>query len=264
MNLNTSLKTIFVVITLTLQAGFCYGQKTNYSQFWNEIQFTRTINDKWSTELDIGNSYSSEESSSNPFENNVQKTFRFWGNYYLNPRWKLSAFVAYFDNKDVPEIGQFKSPEWRFALQGTYYIHKIGYTLSTRSRFELRHIRNENFEFKNVYRYRQQIKYLQPINSKVLRKGVIYGVASEEVFLKTGAKVTGDSFVDRNRFNIGAGYLINEDIQIELTYANEYLPRKNGNQTINAGSLTLTFNNFLKNVTKKLHHIKEEPKVQEE
>jgi hypothetical protein len=111
------------------------------------------------------------------------------------PRWKLSSFLAYYDNKNVPEIGQFKSPEWRFALQGIYYFHKIGYTLSTRMRVELRHIRNENENYENVYRYRQQIKYLKPINSKVLREGVVYAIASDELFFKSDAKVTGLSFL---------------------------------------------------------------------
>ncbi|MDX6190185.1 DUF2490 domain-containing protein [Flavobacterium sp. Fl-318] len=262
--LKRSLQKLFILLSITVLSDYCYGQKTTYNQFWNEIQFTRTLNEKWSAELDLANSFSSTESSSNLFENNVQRSFRFWGNYYLTPRWKTSAFVAYYDNKDVPEIGQFKSPEWRFALQGTYYFHKIGYSLTTRMRLELRHIRDENLEYENVLRYRQQIKYLKPLNSKVLRKGVIYAIASDEIFLKTGTKVTGESFFDRNRFNIGAGYLFNDDIQLELTYANEYLPRNNGDQIVNAASLTLTFNNLYKNVRKKLSHKNDPPVTKED
>jgi hypothetical protein len=244
----------FLLIFITTFASVCYGQDTTYNQFWNQFQFTKTINEKWSAELDISNSYSSTESSSNIFKNNIQRSFRVWGHYYLSPRWKTSAFLAYYENKDVPEIGQFKSPEWRFALQGTYYFHKVGYTLSTRSRLEIRHLRNGDQDYEYVFRYRQQIKYLQPINSKVLRKGVFYGITSDELFFKTGAKVTGESFFDRNRFNIGAGYLFNDDIQLEVVYVNEILPRNKGNQTVNAASLTLTFNNLFENVKNKLFH----------
>ena len=121
-------------------------------------------------------------------------------------------------------------------------------------RAELRHMKNEDDTYENVFRYRHQIKYLKPINSKVLRRGVVYGVASDEIFLKSGTKVTGLSFFDRNRLNVGAGYLFTDDIQLEITYANDYLPRDNGNQIVNAGSLTLTFNNLFKNISKKLHH----------
>ena len=241
-----------ILISLIKNVG--YGQTTTYGQAWNELQFTKTINQKWSTELDLASSYSSTASSSNIFEQNIQKSFRGWGHYYLSPRWKLSTFVAYFDNKDVPEIGQFKSPEWRFALQGIYYFHKTGYTLSTRMRMELRHMRNEDEDYENVLRYRQQIKYIQPINSKILRAGVVYAIASDELYFKSGTKVTGESFFDRNRLNLGAGYLFTDDIQVELTYANEFLPRNGGNQIVNAASLTISFSNLFKNISKKLHH----------
>lgn len=251
---NIVLRKICSSIVIFLITMMSYGQTTKYNQFWGEIQFSRTINKKWSTELNLGTSYSSTESSPNIFEQNTQRSFRAWGHYYLSPRWKLSSFIAYFNNKDVPEIGQFESPEWRFALQGIYYFHKTGYTLSTRMRTELRHMKNEDDSYENVIRYRQQIKYLQPINSKVLREGVVYAIASNELFFKSGTKVTGLSFFDRNRLNIGAGYLFSDDIQIELTYANEYLPRDNGNQIVNAASFTLTFNNFFENLNKKLLH----------
>ena len=246
----TIFRCLFVVLLITNS----YGQNTSYNQFWNEFQFNQTINKKWATEIDVAATYSSTESSTNLFENTIQRSLRGWGHYYLSPRWKFSAFVAYFNNRDVPEIGQFESPEWRFALQGIYYFHKTGYTLSTRMRTEFRHMRNQDDDYENVIRYRQQIKYLQPINSKVLRGGVIYAIASDEIYLKSGAKVTGESFFDRNRLNIGAGYLFSDDIQIELTYCNEYLPRNNGNQITNAASLTLSFNNLLRNIEKKIAH----------
>ncbi|MFB9077424.1 DUF2490 domain-containing protein [Flavobacterium procerum] len=244
-----SLVTLFLLSVAFNNKSF--GQSTTYNQFWNEIQFSRTLNEKWSTELDIGAAYSSTESSSNLFENTVQRSIRGWGHYYLNPRWKLSSFLAYYSNKDVPEIGQFESPEWRFALQGIYFFHKTGYTLSTRMRTEFRHMKNQDDDYELVFRYRQQLKYLQPINSKILRSGVFYAIASDEIYLKSGAKVTGESFFDRNRFNIGAGYLFTDDFQVELCYANEYLPRNKGNQTTNAASLTITFNNLLENIQKK-------------
>lgn len=246
------------IITAFFVVGIINAQSKEYGQFWNEIQFNRTINSKWSAELDIAASYSSTESSSNIFQQNIQRSFRGWGHYYLTPRWKLSTFVAYFNNKDVPEIGQFESPEWRYALQGIYYFHKTGYTLSTRMRMELRHLRNEDDDYENVLRYRQQIKYIKPINSKVLRAGVVYAIASDEIYFKSGTKVTGESFFDRNRLNLGGGYLFTDDIQVELTYVNEFLPRNSGNQIVNAASLTLTFNNLFKTLSKKLLHKNEE------
>lgn len=251
---NILFKKFSFILVIIFVTSINYGQTTTYNQFWNEIQFTKTLSEKWSTELNLGAAYSSTESSSNIFQQNIQRSARAWGHYYFSPRWKLSTFLAYNYNKDVPEIGQFKSPELRFALQGIYYFHKTGYTLSTRMRLELRHLRSEDGTYDNVLRYRQQLKYLKPINSKVLREGVVYGIASDELFFKSGTKVTGLSFFDRNRFNIGAGYLFTDDIQVELTYANEYLPRDSENQIVNAASLTMTFNNLFENISKKLSH----------
>ena len=261
---NITTKNKCFAIAIFFIVGISYSQTKSYGQFWNETQFNRTINDKWSAEMDLASSYSSTESSSNIFHKNIQRSFRGWGHYYLSPRWKVSSFIAYFNNKDVPEIGQFESPEWRFALQGIYYFHKTGYTLSTRMRMELRHLRNADDDYENVLRYRQQIKYIQPINSKILRAGVIYAIASDELFFKSGTKVTGESFFDRNRLNIGGGYLFTDDIQVEFVYVNEFLPRNNGNQIINAASLTVTFNNLFKNtLNKKLLHKNEETQNEE-
>jgi hypothetical protein len=227
------------------------AQTDTYKQFWNEFQFTRTISDKWVTEINLGGSFSNTPVENNILKTNIQRTARIWAHYYLSPRWKLSSFMAYYYNKDVPDIGQYASPEWRFALQGIYYIHKIGYTLSTRMRGELRYIRNEDLVYDQVYRYRQQLKFLKPINSQLLRKGVFYFVSSDEIFIRSRVKTNGLTFFDRNRFSAGAGYIATDDLQLELAYVNEYLPRDNVNQLYHALSLTVTFNNFLYNLKKR-------------
>ena len=111
--------------------------------------------------------------------------------YQFSPRWKFSSFLAYYRNKDVPDIGQYEAPEWRWALQGRYYFHKTGFILNTDMRFELRFIADENGTFNDIYRYRQKFKYLQPLNSKMLRKGVVFVYASEEIWLSRRLKAWG-------------------------------------------------------------------------
>ncbi len=188
----------------------------------------------------------------NILKTSIQKYFFVWADYHYSSRWKLSGAIAHYDNKDVPDIGQYYSPEWRLTLQGVYYIHKLGYTLSTRMRGELRHIMDDNGDYQNKFRYRQQIKYLKPISSKVLRKGIFYGFTADELFLRTTAKTPGSSFLDRNRFELGGGYLITDNIQVELAYSNEFLPRDNGNEIYNAMNLTFSFNNLWKNIKNKM------------
>jgi hypothetical protein len=247
---------LFFFFLMILYQSVANAQTSSYTQLWNEIQFARPFSDKWSSEINLGGTFSNTPSDNRLLSTNIQRTARGWAHYYYSPRWKFSSFLAFYNNKNIPEIGQYKYKEWRIALQGIYYFHKIGYTLSTRMRAELRFIENFNGIYEDVSRYRQQVKFLKPINSQLLREGVFYGLASDEIFVKSKAKTTGLSFFDRNRFALGVGYLITDDIQVELAYANEYLPRDNGNQLVNAVALTISFNNLLPNLKKKF-----EPKL---
>jgi hypothetical protein len=236
-----------------------FAQTDTYKQLGNELQFTRVINDKWTSELYLGGCFSNTPEEDRVLKTNIQRYAMGWAHYYYSPRWKLSSFLAYFYNQDIPEIGQFESPEWRLALQGIYFFHKIGYTFSTRMRAEFRFIRNEEGVYEDVYRYRQQVKYLKPINSQFLRKGVVYMLAEEEISFKSNAKVTGLTYFDRNRFSVGAGYLFTDDLQVELAYINEFLPRDENSQLYHALAFTITFNNLLTHLRKKISTLSTKP-----
>jgi len=226
------------------------AQNKTYTQIWNEVDLVRAINDKWAGELDLSSNFSSTPSETNVLKTNTQRSAVLWVHYYLSARWKFSSFVGYYYNNDVPEIGQYKAPEWRFALQATYFIHKVGYILNTDGRFELRLIRNESGVYEDIYRYRQKLKFRLPLNSRVLRQGVVYILASEEVVFRSKYKEEGLHYFDSNIFTIGAGYLFTDDLQLELLYANVYIPRDNGNEIDNAVSLTFSANNLISNIGK--------------
>ena len=228
------------------------AQTTSYTQLGNELQVARAINDKWAAEIMLGGTFSNTQTESRVLKTNIQRYFMGWAHYYFSPRWKFSSSLAYYHNKDVPDIGQYFSPEYRLTLQGMYYFHKTGYTLVTRGRVELRYMMNSDGVFEDKYRYRQLIKYVKPLNSQVLRKGVFYFVTTEELLFKPNAKTKGVNFFDRNRFEIGGGYLVTDNAQIELTYVNEFIPRDNGNEMYNVIALTVSFNNPLVNLKKRL------------
>jgi hypothetical protein len=224
------------------------AQTNSYNQLCNELQFARSINDRWAGELYLGGVFSSTPVESRVLKTNIQRYVSGWAHYYLAPRWKLTSGLAYYYNKDVPDIGQYYSPEWRISVQGIYYIHKTGYTLLTRMRGEIRFMMNEDGVYEDKYRYRQMLKYVQPLNGKILRKGVVYLWTTEELLFKPNAKSEGITFFDRNRFEIGAGYLFMDNIQLEIAYLNEFLPRDDFNEMYNALEITLTFNNPLTNL----------------
>jgi hypothetical protein len=228
------------------------AQTTSYTQLANEAQFARAINDKWAGELFLGGTFSNTPSNNKVLSTNIQRYFFVWAHYYFSPKWKFSSAFSYLYNKDVPDIGQYLSPEYRLSVQAMYYFHKTGYTLATRMRGEFRYMMNADGVFEDKYRYRQLIKFVKPLNSQVLRKGVVYFLTTEELLFKPKAKTKGINFFDRNRFDIGFGYQITDDLAVELAYLNEFMPRDNGNEVYNVVEFTLAFNNLFPKIKERL------------
>jgi hypothetical protein len=247
---NTISKSILTVFALLI----CYiatCQTTKYNQFSNEFADAESIGKRWTMEFNLGQSYTSVPPNNSMFSKASQFYLRGWAHYYASPRWKLSYFLALFGNVEIPDIEQAKNKEIRYAIQGIYYINKIGYTLNTRIRLEDRRIKNEANTYEAFYRIRTQLKYTKPINGKIIRKGIYYGMASEELFFKTKASISGKDFFDRNRLTIGVGYAITDDTQIELLYANEILPRTTGKIVYNTYQINFAFSDIFKKLKDK-------------
>lgn len=234
---------------------------TRYQQFSNEFADVESLGKKWTLEFNLGQSYTSiPPNNHSPFAKASQFYVRGWAHYYPSSRWKLSYFFALFGNVSIPDIEQSKNFEIRSAIQGTYYINKIGYSLLTRFRIEDRRIQNDAKTFEAYYRLRTQLKYTQPINGKVIRKGIYYAVASDELFVKTQAAITGKDFFDRNRLTLGGGYALTDDTQVELLYSNEWLPRNAGNLVYNTYQINFSFTDLFrkykdKNKAREMHSV---------
>jgi hypothetical protein len=167
----------------------------------------------------------------------------------------MSYFFSFYFNHRIPEIDQEDYHEIRSAFQGIYFIHKLGYNLQTRFRIEDRRIQNSSKTYEAYYRLRAQLKYVQPFNSKVFKKGVYYGIASEELMCKTQALITGAEFFDRNSIALGIGYCISTNTQVEVSYMNQYLPRTKGNQINNGIQLNLKFNGILEKMKERFNEL---------
>lgn len=225
-----------------------YSQNEIYYQFWGGFTLNGSLNKNWTTEFDYRNKFSSQLDNTNLFYASIQDSYSGWVHYYGGARWKFSGGIGYYDNAGASSIDLSTSPEWRFSLQSTYYITKIGNTLSTRMRLETRDTKDSYGDYSLKFRYRQQIKYLKPINSQLLRKGVYYGFASDELFFQTNANKTPLKFFNRNRFSIGGGYLITDDFHVEGSYINDYQPTESENQITNIFSVRIIYNNLGKKI----------------
>ena len=251
MKTETSIKcAILWALCLVALPSSVDAQKTTYTQFWNEVDLVRALSDRWAAEIDLAASFSNTPEENNVLKTVIQRNVIGWAHYYPGPRWKVSAFIGYYYNVDVPDIGQYAAPEWRFALQGTYYFHKVNYSLNTDGRVEFRLVRNEEGVYQDIYRYRQKLRFRLPLNSRVFRKGVVYILASEEIVFRSVAKEDGLKYFDCNLFSAGLGYLFTDDLQLEILYVNVFLPRDNYHEVDNALSATLTVNNLISKIGK--------------
>lgn len=228
-----------------------YAQTDNLNQFWNEYTFTHDLSDKWVAELNMGLTSSSVPEDDNIFYGIIQVYGRAWVHYYPADRWKVSFSYAHYLNKNVPELDQIKAPEYRFTFQATYNLlkhHRINVNL--RARIEDRNIKNEELMYEAVERFRFQVKAVCPINGTKIEEDILYAFASDELYFKTKSEISGDENFDRNRATIGLGYSFTKDFQLEVSYANEYLPRSGTDKVYNALQINVVFNNFLANALK--------------
>lgn len=242
-----SLLTINLLATLRANA-----QTQSYTQANNEFDFNHHLSEKWALELNLAQSWTTIPGHNNLFSSLSQLYGRGWVHYSPDNKWKLSFFYAYYYNKYVPEIKQRSAPEWRSAMQAIYYIARNRAIISTRWRIEDRHIYNPDSVYEAVERLRGQIKIVYPFNGSAIALHVIYGISSDELMFKTSSKVSGPNLFDRNRFLAGIGYGVTRNLQMELVYSNEYLPRTPISNSYNAIQLTLIFNNVLPRLNKAL------------
>ncbi|PIF34500.1 uncharacterized protein DUF2490 [Flavobacterium sp. 9] len=237
---------LLIIASTHLQA-----QTDKLNQFWNEYDFTKDLSQKWVLQFDAGLVTSSTPEDSDIFHNITQFYIRPWAHYYPSQRWKVSVFYAYYSNQNVPELNQRKAPEFRTAIQATYNLVKLPQIkVNLRARIEDRHIENDDHYLEAVERFRFQIKAVCPVTTFGLKTKAMYVFASDELFFKTKSQVSGPDLFDRNRASLGVGFTLIDNIQLEVAYANEFMPRDPTNKMVNAIQLKGIFNNFFPTLLK--------------
>jgi len=244
------LRWIFIGLIVSY-TSFTHAQSTSSTQFSSELRFSRALAKRWTGELTFTNGWMQSPPAAGLFSRYSQWSLGGWGHNYIAPKWRLSAGFFYYRKIEQEEPEQLKSNEFRLSGQTNYYIKKIGYAITSRSRLEWRYIENSEGNYNSVFRLREQVKMIVSINGKSIRQGIFYGFGSEELFFKTPSDVNGNELFDRNRFEIGAGYAVTNDMSIELYYTNEFLPRET-NQFNHIINLDFNFKNLISNIRKRL------------
>ena len=89
-------------------ASLSSAQTDELNQFWNQYDFARDISQNWVLQADAGFVSSSTPDDSNMFHGITQFYVRGWVHYYRFEKWKFSAFISNYSNKNVPELNQKK------------------------------------------------------------------------------------------------------------------------------------------------------------
>ncbi len=191
-------------------------------QVWTEVDFIEKLSKKFVLQNDI--QYSRQGNIGNDvnlMRYNQQLTLRSWLHYYPIPKIRISFFAGLWYNYYIPQLNR-QFPEYRTALQGTYYKVMPKSTLAYRFRVENRNIQDAEGKFENVFRFRTQLKYVKPLNATEIKKGTHYLVGFDEVFINAGSTVTGHHLFDQNRIFIGYGYAFSDYLTFETGYFNQF------------------------------------------
>ncbi|OXA82025.1 Protein of unknown function [Flavobacterium aquidurense] len=235
------------------------AQTDNLNQFWNQYDFTRDLSQNWVLQGDAGFVSSSTPDDPNMFHGITQYYLRGWIHYYAFEKWKFSAFISNYSNKNVPELNQKQAREFRTALQATYSLYQsAAVKINLRARFEDRHMQTDENYMEAVERLRFQVKAVCPLSTLGVKVKKMYVFASDELFFKTKSQVSGPEVFDRNRAMVGCGFAFSEDIKIEAAYANEIMPRSGTDKLVNAFQVKGVFNNIFSHLLKPFKRKKNE------
>ncbi len=124
------------------------------SQVWSELDAAHRFNPQWGAQFDLQYARQSDIGGSDLLRYNQQLAIRPWLHYYPNRAVRVSAFAGLWYNFAIPEVGQREYPEFRVALQASFYTQLPGGTLANRVRLEGRDIRDRARDYEQVLRLR--------------------------------------------------------------------------------------------------------------
>jgi hypothetical protein len=207
---------------LALAIFFFYSDELNaqgkqWSEgFWEADISSKPIN-RHLFELDIVQGNKSDTSQSNFMKYPAYYNFNLWYHYYPTRTMKVSAGTYYGHSFDVDEIGQRLMDEFRLSAVALYNVPARRLYLSHRFALDFRWLQYEEEKNQKI-RFRYRLKAIVPLNKKELVKGALFASANEEIFFSKFNNGNRNQLLEQSRTNIGIGYCLTDNIQIEPNY----------------------------------------------
>lgn len=189
------------------------GQSTNSTaQSWNEYQHFNRINGNWQFFNDAGIRFNLSNESNQFFRLHTRPSVEFKTQVLYSFRGGLGFFFT--ENSAVNN--SFEIRPWQGFRLNWPNINRVRIVHYTRLEQRLVNIigSTENaFTFK--FRYKLQTKI--PLNNSAMLPGTYYAKISAELFADI-ALINDAVNNDRNRFELGLGYLFKRDLELQLIY----------------------------------------------
>lgn len=151
-----------------------------------------------------------------------QVYLRFGLTYLVNKQFEITAGVVtpiyWAPDQDEPNIDKVV-PQYRlwqqFLLVQPINHVKLYHQFRFEQRWRRDYVKGSPFEL--THRFRYKILAYVPLNSPRLEPKTFFLALSEEIFMQAGKTITYDHFED-NRVTAGLGYILNENIQLQLAH----------------------------------------------
>lgn len=224
---------VLISINLGAQEKIVSYSDQYWLQYYGQLQFSP----KWSLLGDGG------IRMKKAFQEKAATLGRIGIQYKIGEQVTTALGGAYFSQYTNDKINR---EEWR-SWQEILIKHNLNRFFTThRFRLEERYFHSlstgkDNFNFRMRYKFNVTF----PLNHKSIQANTIYLVAADEIFINFGNEIT-YNFFDQNRLIGGAGYKINDNYSVSLSYVFQYAQKNIALTFEDMDVLWLTFSHTIK------------------
>lgn len=218
---------------------FPFGKATAQLGTWNIVNVKTNLNSRWSL-----------------FGEAQIRSLRFYNHFHY---YEYKAGASYNIGKNFSVLGGFGWYD-TYSEGGTFKLPMVNDEFRTwiqvsmrqslnRIKFEHRYRAEQRWTingYRNRFRYR--IQSVIPLNKQKLEKGTIYAIAWNEIFFTNNPP-----YFERNRFLLGGGYELTNDLAIQTGFLKQFDYRLNDETGRNFFQIALLYELALKK--KKQEHV---------
>ena len=217
---------ILLLGLILLSSTICYAQKlektiSNSTGLWLGSYTKYRVTDKW---FYYGEYHYRRR---NDFIKNMAQIYlRFGATYRPNKNMELTSGIVtpiyWAPDQEAPNIDK-RVMQYRFWEQMLFVQYferlKLYHQIRTEQRWKRDYEKESPFTL--THRFRYKISTYIPLNDHHIIPGTLFASLYNEIFIQAGKSITYNHLED-NRLFLGAGYVLNENMQVQVGYMLTY------------------------------------------